>query len=378
MPSLPLRRHRFILVFPLLFAACEGELRATLDAGSTFAADGARGSRQDACLGNGCSGEVDADFVDDAAPADTEANDATVPPLDAASDDAFVPPSDSGPDSAPHDGGPAGSCSNPHPLVFTNGHATATGTITGSTSSMSTGCYAPSLPSSGPEQVYSITVSSTQMLAATVTTPGENHEPTMYLLTGGCGGTELTCGEINGLPISYDAASIRWLLSPGTYYLVVDSGVNSAGWSTIGAAYTLDATLTTSDNSGNGCNNARMLTLSHGTYGTASITLRPTVFTPPTMCNYSYPNIVLMFETTNPHFIRMTVTATENVTGGAAGVLEKISACDSTHWNYCAASGLGSFGSMFGDSSGGFEESGQYVIRVAAQYATVRIDVDVE
>ncbi len=123
-------------------------------------------------------------------------------------------------------------CSSPIPLNFVGATATASGTTATAVSDRASACGG-----SGPDRVYSFTVSGTRTFSATVT-PSSTHRPVIYVTgPGSCSTTvtELACVAATSTGLS--AALSSQTLTSGTYFLWVDS------WSGTSGTYTLTATL---------------------------------------------------------------------------------------------------------------------------------------
>ncbi|MBL8920625.1 MAG: hypothetical protein JNJ54_17300, partial [Myxococcaceae bacterium] len=124
------------------------------------------------------------------------------------------------------------SCSGPIPLTFVSGSASATGTTTTAVDDRTTVCGG-----SGPDRVYSFTVSTTRTLNASLT-PNSGFTNPILALTGPnsvcTSAPEITCSGGSGVT---GTRTISRSLSAGTYYLWVDGYSSSAG------SYTLSATL---------------------------------------------------------------------------------------------------------------------------------------
>ncbi len=121
-------------------------------------------------------------------------------------------------------------CAGPIPITFISGSASFTGTNVGAVHDSTSTCGG-----SGPDRVYSFTVSGTRTLAATVTPTSTSLQPVIYLKSGTCSATaaELTCSG-NGTSTSF---TINQTVTTGTYYLWIDGFGGTTG------AYSVSATL---------------------------------------------------------------------------------------------------------------------------------------
>lgn len=112
----------------------------------------------------------------------------------------------------------AGTCASAIPLTFDSaGMATASGTLTAGTSAVSDGrCL-----SSGPELVYSFTLSSSHSFSARVTPSTTGFAPSLLLRSSNCAASSWDCAMA---PASGPTELRVSPLSAGTWYVVVDSG----------------------------------------------------------------------------------------------------------------------------------------------------------
>lgn len=110
------------------------------------------------------------------------------------------------------------SCTSPAVLVLSGGSGSTSGSLTGLAND-STQCSG-----AGPDAVYSVTVTSTGTLQASVTAVG--FTPRISIRST-CTGTPLAC---DANPIS-GIAQTSTTVSPGTYFIWIDSSVSGAGGS---------------------------------------------------------------------------------------------------------------------------------------------------
>ncbi|MER2566056.1 MAG: hypothetical protein ABTQ32_35370, partial [Myxococcaceae bacterium] len=121
-------------------------------------------------------------------------------------------------------------CSGPIPITFVSNAANFTGSNSGAVHDSTSACGG-----SGPDRVYSFTVSGTRTLSATVTPTATTLQPVIYLKSGTCSASasELTCAG-DGLSSPY---TITQTVSTGTYYLWIDGFGGTTG------TYSVSATL---------------------------------------------------------------------------------------------------------------------------------------
>ncbi|MCU0696415.1 MAG: hypothetical protein MUC96_07795 [Myxococcaceae bacterium] len=156
------------------------------------------------------------------------------------------------------------SCTGPALLTFSGGSASTSGSLTNRFNDASTSlCITTGF--SGPDAVYSFTVTSTQTFSATLFPSGFRGSLSLRGPTTTCSiASELDCISASTTSASVSLPSIQ--LSPGTYYLWVDSPSGSSG------SFTLSATLSGGSTSiGESCTGPIPLTFSLGSSGTASV-----------------------------------------------------------------------------------------------------------
>ncbi len=123
-------------------------------------------------------------------------------------------------------------CSTAIPLNFIGTTATASGTTSTAVSDRSGSCAG-----SGPDRVYSFTVSGTRTFSVTVT-PGSSYQPVIYLTSASNCGTGLTdLGCVYNSTIGSTTTMATQTLSTGTYYLWLDTFGSNPG------TYSFTATL---------------------------------------------------------------------------------------------------------------------------------------
>lgn len=156
------------------------------------------------------------------------------------------------------------SCLVPKPLVFSNGTAGGTATVTGDTSGFLEDSYAwCGTNKSEPDTVYSFTTKTTLTLdaAVSVASADSTFKPVVYLRQSpDCAtqGRELNCGL--GYFTDQPAHLRDHSLPPGTYFLWVDGAYGTSG------AYDLKANLIPPV-AGDDCDSPRTLTFSQGASG---------------------------------------------------------------------------------------------------------------
>ena len=129
---------------------------------------------------------------------------------------------------------PGERCDAPRPLVFSNGPAGGTASVTSDTSFFLHDSAGTCGGSGADDQVYSFTTDRPLAFTATATASTGGFQPVLYL-RGACDSAEQACGSApaSGGPASLNVAS----LPAGTWYLWVDGLAGSSG------AYTLAAEL---------------------------------------------------------------------------------------------------------------------------------------
>ena len=195
------------------------------------------------------------------------------------------------------DPAPGDHCTNPTPLTFTGGMASATGTTVGLFNDGSGTCAT----GTAPDVVYSFTTATVKDLRVTVSTTTGTYQPAVYLRSASCAGTQVACST--ALTMGGTATLDAGGLAAGTYYLWIDGVGTSAG------AYSLNATLS-DPLPGDHCTNTTPLVFSSGMASATGTTVGSFNDGSGTCATGTASDVIYSFTTTAVEDLRVTVNTT--------------------------------------------------------------------
>ena len=190
---------------------------------------------------------------------------------------------------------PGDSCANPLPLTFTSGTATASGTTVGLANDTNGTCAT----GIAPDVVYAFSTSAVQDFRVTVSTTTGTYQPSIYLRTASCTGTQVTCA--NAPAVGGSASLDIGALPVGTYYLFIDGVGGTSG------AYAINATLT-NPAPGDHCTNPAPLTFTAGTATASGTTMGLYNAGNGSCATGTAPDVIYSFTTSSIQEFRVTVS----------------------------------------------------------------------